>query len=119
MRVLVIDDEPVICDACELILSEKGCSVNRCLTGKTGLSAIERGGQDIVLLDLKLPDLEGMDILKNIKKEKPDLRVIVMTGYDTIPVAVEAMKAGATDYLGKPFTDDELIAAIEKACGNL
>ncbi len=116
LRVLVIDDERVICNACDLILSEEGCSVERCLTGKAGLLALEEAVYDIVLLDLKLPDLEGMDILKTIKKEKPGLRVIIMTGYDTIPVAVEAMKVGAADYLGKPFTDDELIAAIEKAC---
>jgi DNA-binding NtrC family response regulator len=116
LRVLVIDDERVICDACDLIISEKGCSVDRCMTGKAGLSALGRAIYDIVLLDLKLPDLEGMEILKKIGKEKPDLRVIIMTGYDTIPVAVEAMKMGAADYLGKPFTDDELISAIEKAC---
>jgi DNA-binding NtrC family response regulator len=116
LRILVIDDEQVICDACNLILSEEGCSVQCCMTGKAGLLALERRVHDIVLLDLKLPDLDGMDILKVIKKEKPDLRVIIMTGYDTIPVAVEAMKTGAADYLGKPFTDDELITAIEKAC---
>jgi DNA-binding NtrC family response regulator len=116
LRVLVIDDERVICDACDLILSEQGCGVEYCMTGKEGLLAIERAVYDIVLLDLKLPDLEGMEILKIIRKKKPGFSVIVMTGYDTVPVAVEAMKLGATDYLGKPFTDDELIAAIERAC---
>jgi FixJ family two-component response regulator len=59
-----------------------------------------------------------MEISKIIKKEKPDLCVIVMTGYDTIPIAVEAMKLGAADYLAKPFTDDELVEAIEKAYGS-
>jgi len=117
-RVLVIDDERVICDACELVLSEKGCTVDRCMTGKTGLMAIEQDAFDVVLLDLKLPDLDGMEILKTIEKEKPGLCVIVMTGYDTIPIAVEAMKLGAADYLGKPFTDDELVDAIEKSCAN-
>jgi DNA-binding NtrC family response regulator len=116
MRVLVIDDERVICDACNLILSEQGCVVEHCMTGKAGLLALEGAVYDIVLLDLKLPDLDGMEILKIVRKEKPDLCVIVMTGYDTIPVAVEAMKLGAADYLGKPFTDDALITAIEKTC---
>jgi len=118
LRVLVIDDERVICDACTLILSEEGYMVERCMTGKAGLLAIEQADYDMILLDLKLPDLEGMEILKIIRKKKPDLCVIVMTGYDTIPVAVEAMKLGASDYLGKPFTDDNLIAAIEKTCIN-
>ena len=72
LRVLVIDDERVICDACNLILSEEGCTVERCMTGKAGLLALERAVYDIVLLDLKLPDLEGMEILKTIRKEKPD-----------------------------------------------
>ena len=118
LRILVIDDEQVICDACSLILSERGYTVDHCITGRAGLQAIEKVVYDMVLLDLKLPDLDGMDILKHIKRETADLCVIVMTGYDTIPVAVEAMKLGAADYLGKPFTDDELIAAMEKACNN-
>jgi two-component system NtrC family response regulator len=118
LRILVIDDEQVICDACNLILSENGYTVDRCISGKAGLQAIERTVYNIVLLDLKLPDLDGMEILKHIQRETPDLCVIIMTGYDTIPVAVEAMKLGAADYLGKPFTDDELINAVEKACSN-
>ena len=77
--------------------------------------AIEQGDFDIVLLDMKLPDIDGMEILKSVKKEKPGLGVIVMTGYSTISIAVEAMKHGATDYLGKPFSEDELIAAVENA----
>ena len=118
-RVLVIDDEQVICDACRMILSEQGCRVEYRLTGTAGLLAIEQGDFDLVLLDLKLPDLDGMKILKTVKQERPALPVIVMTGYATISIAVEAMKNGATDYLGKPFTDDELMAAVENAFVNI
>ena len=116
LRILVIDDEPVICDACHLVLTEKGYTVEMRMTGTAGLMAIEQGAFDVLLLDIKLPDLDGLEILKTLTKQRPGLCVIVMTGYDSIPIAVEALKRGAADYLGKPFTDDELIIAIEKAC---
>ena len=118
LRVLIIDDESVICDACRLVLAEKGYGVDHCLTGKAGLLAIERGTYDVVLLDMKLPDIDGTEILKTVREKSPSPCVIVMTGYSTMSNAVQAMKLGAADYLAKPFTDDELVAAIEKSCAN-
>jgi len=115
-RILVIDDESVICEACRLILAEKGHAVDRCLNGKTGLLAVERGRYDVILLDMKLPDIDGTEILKTIRQKTPAPCVIVMTGYSTMSNALQAMKLGAADYLAKPFTDDELTAAIEKTC---
>ena len=117
LRVLVIDDEKVICDACYLVLTEKGHTVDQRLTGKTGLLAIEQGPYDLILLDMKLPDIDGMEILKTVREKFPASCVIVMTGYSTMSHAVQTMKQGAADYLAKPFTDDELISAIEKSCG--
>lgn len=114
LRILVIDDEQVICDACHLVLTEEGHRVEEYTSGKAGLTAIRQGAYDVVLLDIKLPDTDGMAILKAARKEKPDLCVIVMTGYSTISNAVEAMKLGAIDYLSKPFTDEELISALKK-----
>jgi DNA-binding NtrC family response regulator len=116
LKVLVIDNEDVICDACHLVLTEKGYEVDTCETGESGLRAIERGAYDLVLLDMKLTDMDGMDILQALKDKIPPLRVIVMTGYSTLANAVQAMKLGAVDYLSKPFTDDELTEAVEKAC---
>ena len=116
LKVLVIDDESVICEACHMVLSENGHAVDSCMTGKTGLLAIERGAYDVILLDMKLPDVDGMEILKIVREKKPAPFMIVMTGYSTISNAVEAMKLGAADYLSKPFTDDDLIEAVEKAC---
>ena len=116
LSVLVIDDESVICDACELVLSEKGHAVTMSNTGMDGLNAIRQGRYDIVLLDMKLPDIDGMEILKTVQQEKPGLRIIVMTGYSSISNAVDAIKQGADNYLAKPFTEDELIEAVEKAC---
>ncbi len=118
LNVLAIDDESVICEACEMVLSEKGHTVTMRNNGSDGLSAIRQGAYDIVLLDMKLPDMDGMQILKIVMEEKPGLCVIVMTGYSSISNAVEAIKQGADNYLAKPFTDDELIEAVEKACQN-
>jgi len=114
LNVLVIDNEDVICKACHLVLTEQGHSVDYCKTGKTGLLAMKQSRYDLVLLDMKLPDMDGMEILRSLKDEMPPLRVIVMTGYSTLSNAVEAMKLGAADYLSKPFTDDELVQAVEK-----
>lgn len=115
LNILVIDNEEVICDACHLVLTERGHHVDYCKTGTSGLQTASRGGYDLVLLDIKLPDMDGMDILQVLRKEMPELYVIVMTGYATLGNAVQAMKLGAADYLSKPFTDDELLEAVEKA----
>ena len=115
LRVLVVDDENVICDACELVLSEAGCRVDHETTGQSGITAIQDKAYDLVLLDLKLPDIDGMEVLRKIGALNSSPRVIIMTGYSSISNAVLAMKLGAADYLLKPFTDDELISAIEKA----
>jgi DNA-binding NtrC family response regulator len=119
LNVLIIDNEDVICKACHLVLAEKGHAVDYCKTGKTGLLAMARSRYDLVLLDMKLPDMDGMDILRTLKDEMPALIVIVMTGYSTLSNAVQAMRLGAADYLSKPFTDDELSEAVEKACATL
>lgn len=118
LNVLVIDDEQVICDACQLVLSEKGHAVTSTNTGADGLAAIHQGTYDVVLLDMKLPDMDGMDILNTVLKEQVAVCIIVMTGYSSISNAVQAIKKGASDYLAKPFTDDELIETIGRACAD-
>jgi DNA-binding NtrC family response regulator len=115
VKILVIDDELVICKGCQLVLSDRRHSVDMCSTAKAGTEAIQKGAYDLILLDMKLPDREGMEILKEIRKTKPNLCVIVMTGYSTVQGAVDAMKLGAFDYLPKPFTDEALILVVEKA----
>jgi two-component system NtrC family response regulator len=114
-RILVIDDESTIRSGCRLVLEDQGWSVDCSATGRDGLQAIRRGAVDIVLLDLKLPDMDGMQILRTVGQETPAVRVIVMTGFSTVRNAVEAMKLGAFDYLPKPFDDDELVRAVGRA----
>ena len=116
-NILIIDDERVICDGCSLALLDEGHSVDICMTGGAGLDAILKGRYDLALLDMKLPDIDGMDILRAVRREKPGVYIIVMTGYSSVQNAVEAMKLGAFDYLAKPFSDDELVLAVERALG--
>jgi DNA-binding NtrC family response regulator len=115
INVLVIDDERSIRNACHMILTDHGYSTDSRATGRAGLQAISQGSFHIVLLDLKLPDLDGMEILQKVVKDQPDTLVIIMTGYSTVKNAVEAMKIGAFDYLPKPFDDEQLVLAVARA----
>ncbi len=116
--ILIIDDEPSICVGCRMVLSERGYSADACNTGKAGLDAMLSGRYHLVLLDMKLPDMDGMDILRKVKDVKLDICVIVMTGYASVKNAVEAMKLGTFDYISKPFAEDELLDAVEVAVKN-
>lgn len=112
-KILIIDDEDVICKACEMVLSEKNFRCDRCVSGAEGLERVLNHPYDMLILDMKLKDMDGMDILETVKKKLPDIYIIVITGYSTLANTVKAMKLGANDYLSKPFTDDQLIAAVE------
>ena len=114
-RILVIDDEPVVCKSCSRILSEEGHEVEMALSGSQGLERIRTRSFDVVLVDLKMPDMSGMEVLKRIKEEIPEAVVLMITGYSTVKTAVEAMKLGASDYVPKPFTPDELAMVVQQA----
>ncbi|MCG6930233.1 MAG: sigma-54 dependent transcriptional regulator [Desulfofustis sp.] len=114
-KILIIDDENTICKACSLILAEQGHSVTSRTSGRAGLRDALAGGYDIVLLDMRLPDMDGMEILAELRSKKPEIQIIVMTGYSSVENAVDAMKTGAFDYLAKPFSDDDIILTVSKA----
>ena len=113
--VLVIDDEQTIRSGTSVALSEVGYLVESCATGRDGLNQALNGNYDLILLDIKLPDINGMEILKTIRQKQSEIMVIIMTGFATVENAVEALKIGAYDYLSKPFSSDELIIAVNKA----
>ncbi len=114
-RILVIDDEKAIRQGCKMSLGEMGHLVETAKTGHQGLEMLLAGEYDLTLLDMRLPDLDGMEILRQGMSSRPENYIIVMTGYSTVQNAVEALKLGAFDYLTKPFTDDELVLAVDKA----
>jgi DNA-binding NtrC family response regulator len=113
--VLVVDDEPNICHSCVRILSKSGYRTAFALNGYEALKVMEDGPFDIVVTDLKMSALGGMQVLARIKEAYPDTLVVVITGYSTVSSAVEVMKMGAFDYLPKPFTPHELRAVVDQA----
>ncbi|MBC8870837.1 MAG: sigma-54-dependent Fis family transcriptional regulator [Planctomycetes bacterium] len=114
-RILVVDDEEVVCRSCELLLAEEGYQVDTSQDSENGFLLAQEKPYDVILLDLKMPKIGGMDFLRRIKDVRPDVEVIMMTGYAEISTAVEAVKLGAFDYLPKPVTSDQLAVAVGKA----
>lgn len=111
-RVLVIDDEEMICNACAQALRKEGCVVETAEDGETGLEVFESFCPDLVLVDLKMPGMSGFDVLEEIEKRDPKVVQIVITGFATVALAVDAMKKGAYDFVTKPSTPDEIRAAV-------
>jgi CheY-like chemotaxis protein len=107
-RILAVDDEPVILDALRKILALKGFSVDTVESGPEALGLVQRNDYDFVFTDLKMPGMDGVEVVKGVKHFRPDIDVAVITGYATIESAVETMRDGAVDYVQKPFTADEL-----------
>ena len=114
---LVIDDDKAMRDACFQILSRQGYRVELAASAKQGLSLLERLSFDTILLDLVMPDLDGLEALKKIRALDPDVEVIIITGYGTIQSAVESIKAGAFHFLSKPFVPDDLRNLVSRALG--
>jgi DNA-binding NtrC family response regulator len=114
-KVLVIDDEKVVLDSVKKILLDEGYEVEVNLSGRDGLKDALQSHYDIVLTDIRMPDIGGMRVLRDIKRAKPSLPVIMITGYASVKSSVQAMKLGASDYVEKPFTPDQLIKAVDTA----
>jgi DNA-binding NtrC family response regulator len=113
--ILVIDDEEVMRDSCRQVLTRQRHDVQTASEGAAGLGLLAEHDFDLVMLDLKMPGLAGMEVLDRIKQAAPETIVIIITAHATIAAAVEAMKLGAYDILPKPFTPDELLAIVNRA----
>ncbi len=114
-RILIMEDEPTLAEGLKMVLSEQGYRVSLAETGLRALGSLAGRNFDLMVADLRLPDMDGMEVLRLIKETKPETEVIVITGYASVVSAVESMKLGALDYLPKPFTEDEFKQAVEKA----
>ncbi|HSR19821.1 MAG TPA: hybrid sensor histidine kinase/response regulator [Anaerolineales bacterium] len=106
-RILIIDDEEVVLDSCTQILRASGYQIATASNGESGLRSIDEFRPDLVYVDLKMPGLSGLDVIKAVRESDPSLVIIVITGFATVSSAIEAMKIGAYDFLPKPFTPDE------------
>jgi two-component system phosphate regulon sensor histidine kinase PhoR len=115
VRILIVDDEKVIREGVSRALSGRGYTVDKAESGERGIEMIKQSGFDIVLLDLMMPGIDGFGVLEWIKEHEPQIQVIVVTGFATVSKAVTAMKRGAFDFVGKPFTPDYIRIVVERA----
>jgi DNA-binding NtrC family response regulator len=114
-RVLVIDDDPGLAEVIELLLEREGYAVQRCATVKRGIELASSGEFELVVTDLKLPDGTGIDAIHAIRASHAELPIIMITSYSSMESAIASLRAGAVDYLIKPFDNDEFLHAIERA----
>ncbi len=114
-RILAVDDEEVILDSFRKILVLAGYSIDTVERGSEALGLIRKNDYDFVFTDLKMPEMDGVEVTKAVKHLRPDIDVIVITGYASIESAVETVKFGAMDYVQKPFTEDELLEFVKTA----
>ncbi|HJT18963.1 MAG TPA: response regulator [Nitrospira sp.] len=112
--ILIADDEESICTLLEAMLKEEGYQTARAGCGREALLALDNRPTDLLIADIKLPDMDGVTLMKRAFERHPHLAAITMTGYGTVDVAVEAMKAGAADFLVKPFQRDAVTATVKR-----
>ena len=115
LRILLADDDAALRRIIQFKLKQRGYEVIATADGEEALSVLCKGRFDLLLSDMKMPKLNGLELLKEAKKVQPDIEVILITAYAAVSQAVEAVKLGAFDYLTKPFEDDQLFVTIEKA----
>jgi CheY-like chemotaxis protein/glycine cleavage system H lipoate-binding protein len=111
---LVVDDEDAICEGCRRIFSRQGFDVRKCNDANEGLSLATQSDYTAILLDIKMPEMDGLHFLEALRKEKPGVPVVLMTGYPSIPNAASAIRLGASDYVTKPFTPEEISLAVHR-----
>lgn len=114
-HILLVEDELNVAKGLKMVLRDEGYGVETAATGRSALDMFHGNGFDLVVSDLRLPDIDGLDVIRNIKETRPEVKVIIITGYPSVSSAVDAVRAGVMDYLRKPFTDDELVQAVRKA----
>lgn len=115
LKILIVDDDPSIRNMLAIVLKKSGYDVTGANNGKAGLDNLKKGAFDLVISDIKMPDISGIELLKKIKSINPEIPVIMITAYASANDAVEAMKLGAEDYITKPFNLDELKIIIDRA----
>lgn len=112
--ILIVDDEDIVRKSCVRILSPRGYNLETAKNGSEAVKKLQNGSFDLVLADLVMPDITGIDLLKKIKEEWTETEVIIITGYGTVKTAVDALKYGAYDFIEKPFTPEALLNSVER-----
>ncbi|MDY6863074.1 MAG: response regulator [Thermodesulfobacteriota bacterium] len=111
-QILVMDDEVSVAKGLQMVMTEEGYLTDWAMTGQSALDKCREKAFDLLLADLRLPDIDGMEVIKQVRKKQPATEAIVITGYPSVASAVESVKAGVFEYIRKPFTDDEIKKAV-------
>jgi len=114
-RILVVDGEPALVRLCVDLLIEAGFQANPAYGGQQALACLEQERFDLLLLDLKMPGVDGLPVLRRAAELHPGVTTVIMTSYGTMENAIDALRAGARDFLLKPFEPEELLQAVEHA----
>lgn len=114
-HILVMEDDLNVAKGLEMVLHEDGFEVNLAGTGELAMEAFQQKRFDLLVADLRLPDMDGMDVIREVKTQKPETEIVVITGYGTTETAIEAMKLGVSDFLPKPFTEDQIKTSVSNA----
>ena len=114
-KILIVDDEDVVLKSCLRILQKLDYEVDTAYSAQTALDYLQKKKYDIVVTDLMMPGMDGLQLLGEIKKLYPDIVVVIFTGFATVETTRQALKAGAFDFIPKPFTPDELRTVIDNA----
>jgi NADH:ubiquinone oxidoreductase subunit E/AmiR/NasT family two-component response regulator len=115
MRILVVDDEPVIIRSCEAVLKAEGFNVEGTLSGREAILKMEQAPYELVITDLKMPEVDGITLIKWIKQNRPDTGIVIITGYPSQDTIKEALDVGIIDYVPKPFTPAVLTDVTKRA----
>ncbi|MHB9092688.1 MAG: response regulator, partial [Chloroflexota bacterium] len=113
--ILVVDDEAGMREACRWVLTTEGYQVELAVNGKEGLDKLRKGAYEVALIDLKMPGLDGLELLRLAHEQSPDTVCIMITGYATLDTAVDATKRGAYEFISKPFTPEELTCSVQRS----
>ncbi len=114
-KILAIDDEEIVRKSCERILRPAGYDIDTSADGMSALRMIGAKKYDLVLTDLKMPNMDGLEVMAAIKKSLPSAKVIIVTGYSTLDNAVKATLTGAYNYIEKPFSPESLLSVVREA----
>ncbi len=116
-RVLVVDDEEALRYLLSTELAAEGYEVETAGDGDEAIEAIKQKDYDVVLLDIKMPRVDGFEVLRFIKQNKPEIKVIMLTAYADVKNAIEALKLGASDFVSKPYDLEDILTSINRALG--
>ena len=114
MKILVVDDDAIVIKSCKRILEAEGFEVSTCPSADDALEKIKNYDFDLLLIDVKMPKHDGIFLMREVKKNWPDIPIIVMSGYPTPETIADVLKLGATQFISKPFRPDELMKSVRQ-----